>query len=851
MKSAFFYCFLFIVSFSIYGQDIAYFLPQNTRFNPAIPQPKAVLGHEIGELHVTHDKLVFYMNVLKKSPRLKLDTIGYTHEKRPLIVLTFTSEKNLKRLPEILRLRKEYIENPALRVPDDMPAVAYMGYSIHGNEASGANAALAFAYYLAACESDELEKILDNVIVLLDPCFNPDGLQRFSTWVNMFYEKNASYDPADAQFNENFPFGRTNHYWFDLNRDWLPAVHPESQARLKIFHEYKPNVLTDHHEMGRNSTFFFQPGVPTRTNPLTPQKNQELTRKIGNYHAAAFDKIGSLYYSEENFDDFYYGKGSTFPDINGSVGILFEQASSRGHAQETAYGLLRFPFTIKNQITASFSSLQATYEMRKELLEWQKEFFSQAGEKARNDAQKALVFGGDQDEEKNLAFIRLLLRHKIEVFKLNEDLKTVKTDFKKNKAYLLPFEQTQYFLIKAMLQAEKKFTDSLFYDISAWSFAEAFRLRHDFLDGKNFKKSLLGEPVNEIELEKIKNSLAFCPKADYAYCFSWEQSGAAAMLHKLSENGFLLSVSQVPFEIGEQKFSRGTVVLPVASQSKSPEEIFTAMEKFAKEYSVRVTALQTGQKNAGSDLGSEKFKVFKPVKVFAFVGQNVNPNEIGEIRHFMNKNLDMPLSLIDEEKSALLDWNRYQVLILTSNAYQHLAGKKQQIADFVARGGTLIAAGEGIKFLQNIGLGDFKTKKTSKDSLQQRPYGMYENDRGAHNIGGVMLDARADLTHPLLFGIENEEIRVFRDNGIFLLPSTNPYATPLRLHKNPLFAGFLTEKNEKSLAETASVLVKAHGKGRMIAVADNFLFRGFWLGTAKIFANCTFFGQFIDAETAR
>ena len=251
-----------------------------------------------------------------------------------------------------------------------------------------------YAYHLAALQGKEIEETLSKTIVLLDPCYNPDGLNRFANWVNVHKSKNLSADPANREYNEPFPRGRTNHYWFDLNRDWLPSQHPESQGRIKNFHEWYPNVLTDHHEMGTNSTYFFQPGIPSRTNPNTPEENQELTKKIANFHAKALDKIGSLYYSEESFDDFYYGKGSTYPDANGCIGILFEQASSRGHLQESINGLVSFPFTIRNQLTTSLSTLEADQILRKDLLDYQRRFYQSGIATAKNQHLKVMFLAG-------------------------------------------------------------------------------------------------------------------------------------------------------------------------------------------------------------------------------------------------------------------------------------------------------------------------------------------------------------------------------------------------------------------------------------------------------------------------
>jgi Zinc carboxypeptidase len=292
-------------------QDLGYYLPKGVTYDPAIPTPEQVIGHKVGEWHVTHDRLVQYMRAVDQaSDRVTLKDIGKTYEGRPQVVLTITSPANQGRIESI---RTEHLK---LSDPDksssvntaEMPTVLWIGCSIHGNEASGANASLLGLYYLAAAKGPEIDELLSRTVVLLDPSFNPDGLQRFSTWVNSHKSISGVSDPNHREFSEAWPGGRFNHYWFDLNRDWLPAQHYESRNRLNIFHDWKPNILTDHHEMGTNATFFFQPGEPARVNGNTPKRNQELTGEIATYHAKHLDKIGSLYFTKEGYDDFYYGK---------------------------------------------------------------------------------------------------------------------------------------------------------------------------------------------------------------------------------------------------------------------------------------------------------------------------------------------------------------------------------------------------------------------------------------------------------------------------------------------------------------------------------------------------------------
>ncbi|MBT5289197.1 MAG: zinc carboxypeptidase, partial [Flavobacterium sp.] len=438
--------------------DLNYYVPSGEKYDSQIPTPKEVIGHEVGEWHVTHDKLVEYMKALAKaSDRITLEDRGKTFEGRPLLLLTITSPNNHLRIDDIRERHIDGTNNPSLDVSED-PIIVYQGFSIHGNEPSGSNASLAVAYYLAASVSSATENLLENTVILFDPSFNPDGLQRFAYWANTNKSKNINPDPNDREYFEVWPRGRTNHYWFDMNRDWLPVQLPESRARIASFHKWLPNVLTDHHEMGSNSTFFFQPGIPSRTHPLTPQLNQDLTREIGAYHAKAMDKIGSQYYSEESYDDFYYGKGSTFPDINGGIGILFEQGSSRGHAQETSNGILTFPFTIRNQYTAAMSTLEAAKNMRVKILKYQQDFYK----KARNESSKAkaIVFGDHKDAAKSFHLAEVLKRHQVAIHEVKSDFRANGKQFKKGYSYIVPMNQKNQRLVKAMFDVRKSFKDS-------------------------------------------------------------------------------------------------------------------------------------------------------------------------------------------------------------------------------------------------------------------------------------------------------------------------------------------------------------------------------------------------------
>ncbi len=463
-------------------KELSYYLPQ-IEFNEEIPTPEEYLGYQIGEWHISHDQLIGYCKILaEKSDRVTLKEYARSHENRPLINLIFSHPKNQSNLDS---LRKRHLQISDEGIVKNVPLVLYQGYSIHGNEPSGANAAALVAYYLAAGKSKTIDKLLKEDIVIIDPCYNPDGLQRFSTWVNMHRSANLNPDENDREFSEEWPGGRTNHYWFDLNRDWLLLVHPESKGRIKNYHFWKPNVLTDHHEMGKNSTFFFQPGVPSRTNPNTPQRNQDLTEEIAQFHMKALDAIGSKYFMKKRFDDFYYGKGSTYPDANGAIGILFEQASSRGHLQERNKGVLSFPFTIRNQVVTSLSTQAAAIKMRDKLIKYQAQFYKNAKIKAQQNSIKGYVFH-DNDNRKIQFFLDRLKSHKVKFSKTVEEITKEKTY--PVGSYVVPMDQKEYTLAKTIFEPVSAFGDSIFYDVSAWTMPMAFDLNYTSLNASELSQ---------------------------------------------------------------------------------------------------------------------------------------------------------------------------------------------------------------------------------------------------------------------------------------------------------------------------------------------------------------------------
>ncbi len=809
---------------------LSYYLPNpSTTYNSEISTPQEILGYVPGKWHVTHDKLTEYMRVLaNESDRITLENRGTTYEGRPLLLLTITSPQNHTNIDQI---QSDHIalSNGSNASTANMPIVIYQGFSIHGNEPSGSNAALLLAYHLAAAQGEEIENLLNNTVILFDPSFNPDGLQRFAGWVNQHKSDNVNPDSYDREYSEAWPGGRTNHYWFDMNRDWLPVQLPESQARIETFHNWMPNILTDHHEMGTNATFFFQPGIPSRTHPLTPAMNQQLTREIGNFHAAELDKIGSLYYTEESYDDFYYGKGSTFPDVNGSIGILFEQASSRGHAQNSENGVLTFPFTIRNQFTAGISTLKAAVSMRQEILHYHKKFYADA---RKEDNSGAIIFGDYTDAGRTDALADILMRHKIEVRSLKNDITKNGKTYKKDYAYIVPKNQKNSRLIKAMFEKRTTFQDSLFYDISAWTFPLAFDMDYDenasLSDGTTFDRSK--------RLDSHSSTTS-----DYAYLMPWNEYKTPMILNLLLSEGIRAKVAMENFSIEGKDYDYGTILIPVQNQKWDSGEFADYLGDIYLHHGVEFYGVQSGL-TKGIDLGSRQFRALTLPKVALLIGDGVNPYDAGEIWHLLDQRYNMMVTKIDINDINRKDLSRYNTIIVPATYGSPENEVVDQLKEWTRAGGTLIGYRSALRWMSSSKLLPL-TFKSIDNPANNITFEQRSDFYGAQNIGGAIFETQLDRSHPIAFGFKDDQLPMFRNTQLFIEPHSDSFKNPISYTDNPLMSGYISDLNLEALKNTVPFQHNNYGRGDVIGFTDNTQFRAFWYGTNKLLMNAIFFAE--------
>jgi hypothetical protein len=833
-----------------YPQGINYFFPEGEyAFNKQIPEPKAVLGFEVGQAHADWNNIVGYMRALEAaSARVSIKEFGRTNQFRPFIQVTITSEKNQQNLESIRREHLLMAETGAAGESElsQMPAVVNLMYSIHGNEPSGVNSSLALAYYLTALEGAEIEELLDKLVIVLTPGLNPDGINRFASWVNSSRSFPDLADLSSREFSEPWPSSRSNHYWADCNRDWLMAQQAEGQNALEMYFEWIANVVCDFHEQGGDRTYYFSPGHPDRTHPLTPPLNQELTSRLTSYCARSLDQIGTLYYSKERYDDYYYGKGAAYGDVHGSVCILFEQLSSRGHLRPTKnYGEMSFAFTIRNQVFSAIAVLQGAYQMKDELLRYQRDFRLQAKKEAEKSAVQGYVFHARGSRAIAWHFLENMRRHRIDVYRLAKDQTIDGTTYTAAESYVIPVDQTYATMVRTLMENVTEFKDSTFYDISTWTFPHAYNLRYTPLKTTG---GLLGEKVEEPPFPQGK---VIGGKSALAYLFDNTQYYTPKLIGELLKHGLIVKAGSKPFVYPKEgqplRFGYGTILVQTQNQPLDADSLYALISRLATECGVDVYAVDKGLMS-DYDLGTPYFTPIQRQRVAVITGPGMGVPESGEVWMLLSRRFRMSPTLIDYTGLAGVDLDKYNVLVMADGTPSRALSQAvtENIKKWVAKGGTLIATGSAYAWTNKAELTGIQTIPTLRSGAKgYLAYASRSEANAGNAVDGVILNCRLDPTHPLAWGYEQEEIAVFRTGALAFQASTNPYASPLSYLKQPYLSGCISGANLQRIAGSPAILTEGHGKGRVIVFADDMNFRMYWYGTTKLFMNAILFGQLL------
>lgn len=830
------------------------FMVDGVTYDPSIPFHEDFLGHRLGEEPVRHHMMVRYIEQLAAlSPRFKLEVIGQSHERRPILFLTISSPENLAKLDQIKAQHLALSDPTAEDVIDDQtPVVTWLNYGVHGAEASGMDAAIPTLYHLAAAQGPKIEDQLKNSVILVTAIFNPDGHMRRASYVLRNKPIVMNTDPDTLQHNSPWPGDRGNHYWFDLNRQWLLVTQPEARAWMSKWKEWRPNLTVDYHEMGAEKTYYFHPGVASRTNPQVPSEALDLINAYARFPRDFMDSESRLYFNEEGYDNFYVGKGSTYPLVNGGVGILYEAGAARGNTIETRNGLKSYRDNIRTHFRTSLASVEAGAQLKGRLLNYQKRFYDQSLELADKDDLKAYIVAAPEDPVRLAKFVDLLSFHRVQVHRVVRDVNVGNKSFKNGEALIIPLNQPQYRFIKSVMEHRLEFADKTFYDVSTWTLSRAFGLEAAELSGRAFRPNMVGPVVAASDLMPVAPVPDVAP---FAYAFEWHQYNSPRALNRLLAKGVMAKVmtgaSSMQTTKGLVKTDRGTIIVGLEKQSVSAPEIHQMMAQIAAEDGIMVHALTSGYTPSGPDLGSNSTVPLEEPHVMMAVEDGVSSYDAGEIWHLMDTRMAMKLSMRRVGELGRSNWSRYSHLVLPSGGYGALKkSTKDAIDRWVRGGGTLVAFKRAAEFVQKEFL---KVSAEAKEPADRprRDYAEKAGDEALYVVGGAIFESDLDISHPLGYGYVRRDFSTHKAGELVLEQSKNPYGIVAQYKDQPLTSGYASQLNVNRIAGTPMLIAERHGKGSIILFADNPNFRAVWYGGNKLFMNSLFFSKAFDAPSRR
>lgn len=824
-------------------------LDQSVRYDSAIPTPQSVTGYELGEIVYPPDLHRDYIEALDEaSDRVSTEVIGYSHFGRPIIRVTITSPENHARLDDILDTQRAQREAGA-STPEDHPVIVQLTHGVHGSEPSGYDSALAIMYHMAAAQSDEANALLDDVVLTQIVMINPDGANRFSQWTNLHHANRPVADPEHREHFYEWPWGRTNHYWFDLNRQWLPVTQPEARALVRATHEWMPNIAVDLHEMGRNSTFFFSPGPVDGLHPLLSQDGLELNLEMNGFIENQLDGEGALYVSEEVFDDFYLGYGSSYPGLIGSVPYLFEQSSVRGIIQQTDYGILRYDDKIGQQARVALALIRAAQSHSDDLQSHMRAFFDENRRLAASDPVRAYVFTSS-DKGRLADFVEMLGVHEIEIRELGQSVRLNGIDFEPGSAYVVPVRQDQYRIVQGLFETRIVEDKNEFYDVSGWTQPLAWDMDYAVLRSGFFSSGLNGDVVVNIE-----RAAPTPDQASLAYVMEWDSYYAPRALYRMLDAGLQARVipdeTRVMTTQGEVEPGRGAIVVRIQGQSLSANEIHEFMVQAAEEDSVTIHAATSAATPLGSDLGGFSLSNVEKPEVLLITGRGTAMYDAGELWHLLDHEMQMHVSMIDQSELGSVDLGAYTHILMPHGSYNRLGeGMSETFNDWVRNGGVLLAFRNAARWAIDNDLSNASWVSSLEEGANDAEASDPPSYDGINQwdaevmISGALFNADIDTTHPLAFGYRDSEVAIHKMGADGFAVSDNPFALPVRyVEGDPILSGYASRDNRSKLAGSGMMHAERKGSGSVILFSDNPVFRAYMKGSARLVTNALFFGD--------
>ena len=817
--------------------------------------PDEFLGYELGDQFTRHFQVINYFNhVAESNSNVKFINYGETYEKRPLQLAIVTSPENFSKLEEIRTNQLKYaglIEGDAV---ENGIAIVWLSYNVHGNEAVSTEVSMKTLYELVNPENQKTKEWLKNTVVIIDPCINPDGRGRYVNWY--FQKGNLPYNmnPDTAEHHEPWPGGRANHYLFDLNRDWAWATQIETQTRLVAYNNWLPNVHVDFHEQGVNQPYYFAPAAEPYHEVIT-NFQREFQVTIGKNNAKYFDKNGWLYFSKEVFDLLYPSYGDTYPMFNGAIGMTYEQGGS-GRGGLGVLNEEKDELSLKDRIAHHFTSSLSTIEMTSVHAERLSSEFNSYYKNAISNPvgnYKAYVIRNNQNSDKINSLKLLLNRHKIEYGTVNNDVsikgfsytKNINDKFKvTNGDLVISSYQPKSNFIKALFEPKTKLSDSLTYDITAWSLPYARGL-------EAFASTV---KLSVVPFQNVDNTATITGvDKPYAYISKWNSLDDVSFLSYLLQKKVKVRFSKKPFTIESKHYAAGTLVITRTGNQKN-NEFDKIVRSASKKFNRNVLAVASGYVDAGSDFGSSKVSYLKAPKVAVLSGKGISSLSFGAIWHFFEQQIKYQIHVIDTDYFNSVDLHDYNVLILPNGYYSSILSKTQLAAlnRWVQKGGKIIAINSAISAFadsEDFDISNYesdeekKAVKKERDSIKKEERLKRFDDRERNNISnyitGSIFKASLDNTNPLGFGYTDHYYTLKTSSKKYTYLK-NGYNVSVIKNKSNKVSGFAGKNAIKSIENSLVYGVENKGRGTVVYLVDDPLFRSFWENGKLLFSNAVF-----------
>lgn len=828
-------------------------------YDAAIPAPADFLGYELGTQFTFYADVVAYIKALADaSDRVTLHEYGHTHEGRKLHYLVITTLENQSRIEEIrqnnLRLAHDQNGDASLLIAQQ-PVITWLSYNVHGNEPSSTEAAMQVAYRLAAGQDAAVTDLLDDTVVIIDPAINPDGRDRYVYWYRSMQGTPLRTDAMDLEHDEPWPGGRTNHYWFDLNRDWAWLVHPESQGRIAAYQRWLPQVHVDYHEQGFNANYFTMPGTTPR-NLLLPDDYEQWSDAFGRGNIAAFDQHQISYATREAFDFFYPGYGSSYPSTMGAIGMLTEQGghSRGGRAVETEDGyVLTLRQRVFDHYITSMAAIKTAVDNREGLLRYFRDTFAPASNKG-NAAAYILP-----DDPRGYAYdvVNILMQHGVRVERADAGFSTnannywggaaTRTSFDAG-AFVIPTDQPHHLFLNTIMQRDMAIEDSVMYDMATWSAPLAYNLDAYWTTAKP------GVATTALTAPPTPPSGVTNSNAQYAYVIDWQQRHAPKALSKLWDAGYRVRSASKPFNDGTRAFSAGTLIVLMGRNQERVATVAQDMQRIAEEAGVEIVGMGTGRMASGIDLASRDSRPIKRPKAALMVDSPFSSYTAGQLWYLFDKETELGVTRLRTDALDNIKLSDYDVLILPGggNLSSVLdSAQVERLKTWIREGGTLVATENSALFLTkdrsgltNVERTDAqKPKKKDEETTEPDPsvytaYAAREDSSGLERIPGSALRARLDATHPLAFGLRDHlySLKFITD----ALEPSDDLQTVGYYDQDPntlLAAGYASQENLRKLSGKAFAAVQSMGQGKVVFLVDNTQYRMFWIGPARLMQN--------------